>query len=198
MTKCNSRNLGSSLGTNNCSTANVNEQTYNATNPIKSINDSKKELVSSEYSNAVAANSKFQIDENGVLKYDTTPEKYISKLIKAGKIPNRNFVVEELASPNGSEDGGLLYITELNNNGKKIKNTIFYRKPDSKDYDLSYISFTNPTTDKPYKWITYPPEKNGTYTIDRINPNTGEIIKREWYNADGTIKKIDTLQDDKN
>lgn len=172
----------------NYAISNSNESTCNATNPITASNEHQysKELICSEYSQAITANAMNQIAPNGALKYNITPEEYISTLTKAGQVKNKNFVVEKTLNKDSLEDG-TLYISEFNSDGKKIKNTIFIKKPDKSNYDLAFISFTTPDTDKIYKWITYTGEKEGTYAIDKNDVNTGETISREWYNSDNTL-----------
>lgn len=175
-----------------------NSKPSNSTDPITTSNEypQSKELMSSDYSQAVTSNAMSLIAPNGALKYDTTPESYIAALVKAGKIKNKNFTVAKTIDKNGLESGSL-YISEFNSAGQKIKNTIFEKNKNTSNYDLAYISFINPNLDKSYKWITYVGEKPGTYSIDKNDVRTGELLSREWYNSNNQLDHKAIIQNGK-
>lgn len=173
-----------------------NTNSCNTTDPITANKEypQSQELMSSNYSQAVTSNAMSLIAPNGALKYDTTPEAYIDSLVKAGKVKNKNFVVAKTINEDGSEKGSL-YISEFNNAGQKIKNTIFEKNKNTSNYDLAIISYINPNVDKSYKWITYYGEKPGIYVIDQNDVTTGKLLSREWYNSDNKLDHKAIIKD---
>jgi len=176
--------------------ASINNTTNNAvSNPISDASDAQPqpELLSKSCNQAVLAMGQAQLAKNNLPSYSTTPEQYISTLIKQGGIPNKNFTVKQSTRPDNRY--GYLGISELNKDGKTTKETVFITDtPDQPKYDISFVKLYNTETDLPYKRIAYSDKKNGSYLIDELNSKTGEELSRTIYLPDGTIQETEDLQ----
>lgn len=135
----------------------------------------QNELVSFAGNQAVLSRGQAQITQNNLPKYDTTPERYISNLIKRGQIPNKNFTVNK--STRSDNRYAYIAIDEIDSNGKQTKETVFITDtPNEPKYTIGFVKLYNTETGLPYKRIAYSDKKDGTYIVDNFNPYTGEKV----------------------
>lgn len=185
--------------TNNIAPPNTNNRILsNDFNPNNELNNNslstdcirhqQNELISPIGNQAVLSMGQAQITKNNILKYNTTPEQYISTLIKQGKIPNKNFTVNKSTRPDNKY--GYIGISELNKDGKKNKETVFITDtPDNPNYNVGFIKLYNTETNLPYKRISYSDKKDGSYLVEEYDSKTGDDLSSTLYSADGSVQE---------
>jgi hypothetical protein len=146
-------------------------------NPINKDDkiEPKQELVSKDYANATKATAMAQILMDNDIKPNMTYTEYIDKLMKRGKIQNKDFKVTTVAES--------FVIEELNQKGQVIKETIF---ADEKHNNDIIVKLRNPNNQKVYKAFEY--TSDGNLVVAYNNPITGGPLLDEAYNADGSLK----------
>jgi hypothetical protein len=133
------------------------------------------ELASKELAYASKATAMAQIMIGSNLKYNSTAEEYVNQLIKKGKVPNKDFIVEKKAECTS--------VTELNADGKKIKEVRLENKDDRVG---ATCIFYNPENQVKYKAVQLTPY--GEFAISLDDPKTGEPLIDELYRSDGSLK----------
>lgn len=164
-------------------------------NPINAANNNmpaldsacqQSELINSAGNQAFVSIGQAQIAQNGLPKYETTPEQYMADLVKQGQVPNKNFTVEKSTRPDNRY--GYVVINELNGNGKQTRETVFITDtPDNPKYNVGFVRLYNTETGLPYKRMAYSDKKDGTYIVDNFNAQTGEELSSVLHAKDGSI-----------
>ena len=144
-------------------------------NPLSSNKEQKqqKELASNECAQGTRATAMAQILIGTDIKPGTTQKEYIDKLIKQGKIPNKDFYIAN------KDFGSSSHIIEVNNKGKRIKEVRFY------DDGKIACNFINPKTQKTYKSIETFENK---LLVANNDPITEEPLLDEVYKTDGSLE----------
>lgn len=153
--------------------------------------EQQRELASKECAYATKATAMAQILTGNDFKYTTSPEEYVNKLIKQGKIPDKDFKVDNTLLNDGSPTWS---ITEFNSEGKKVKKAHFCRYNNHLN-SWNSLSYYNPKYDCPYKTIHY--SQNGgvdLWNYDVINEKSNDAY---FYRPDGSLEYYRDYKNDK-
>lgn len=134
-----------------------------------------KELASKELAQATRAQAMAQIMIGSNIKYNSTAQEYVNQLIKKGKVPDKDFIVEKKPE--------FTSIVELNAEGKKVKEVRLEHKDDRCGTACIYY---NPENGVKYKAVALTPY--GEFAISLDDPKTGEPLVDEMYRSDGSLK----------
>lgn len=150
----------------------------------------QNELINSKGNQAFISMGQAQISKSNLPDCDTTPQQYISNLIKQGQIPNKNFTINE--STRSDNRYAYVGITEVDSKGKIIKETVFITDtPDNPKYSLGFVKLYNTETGLPYKKIAYLDKKDGTYLVENYNSQAEEKVSSILYAKDGSVIETD-------
>jgi len=136
-------------------------------------NEQSAEVISKNYADATRAMAMAQILSGTHIKPNMTQKEYVEKLIKSGKIINKDFYV------NGNVSGALNVVFEVNEKGERVKEISFF---DGGDIGCK---FYNPSTQKVYKSLE---TLDGKLHVSYNQGETEEPLLDELYSQDGSLK----------
>lgn len=134
-----------------------------------------KELASKELAQATRAQAMAQIMIGSNLKYNSMAQEYVDQLIKKGKVPDKDFIVEKKPE--------FTSVVELNADGKKVKEVRLEHKDDRCGTACIYY---NPENGVKYKAIAMSPD--GKMHVSYDDTKTGEPLIDERYYSDGSLE----------
>lgn len=135
--------------------------------------EQKSELASKDYADATRAMAMAQILSGSDIKPKMTQNEYVDKLMKKGKIPNKDFYIKNLENTSNT------YVLEVNKKGERIKEVHFFE-----DGNIG-CKFYNPQNQKIYKALE---TLDGKLHISYNEVLTGEPLCDELYSPDGTLE----------
>ena len=148
------------------------------------------ELASKECACATRATAMAQILTGNNFSYNTTLQEYTDALVKQGKVPDKDFYVENQKNSDSNFTNGSVY--ELNSNNQIAKETRFIR--DNKcSGSWNEQVFYNTAHNFPYKSITY--QDDGKVVITNVDLITKRAVDYYEYRADGSLEYHRDIKD---